>query len=136
MNGWHRFLAIAALLTSGTLAPAAAFGQGLWGGSYPGFWTYPYGGYSYQGNYQTPPYFAIHPPVYLGQRLAMPYGTSPLPRLPWQPSDGDETAIAPASFVAPSLPGVMIENPYVVAEQKQSQEIQPKRPAHRRRARS
>ena len=136
MNGRHRFLVIAALLTSGTLAPAAAFGQGFWGGSYPGFWTYPYGGYGYQGNYPTPPYFAIHPPVYLGQRLTMPYGTSPLPRLPWQPSDGDETPIAPASFVAPSLPGVMIENPYVVAERKQPQATRPKRPARQRRTRS
>lgn len=135
MSGWHRFLALAMLLTSGTLAPAAACGQGLWGG-YPGFWTYPYGGYGYQGNYQTPPYFAIHPPVYLGQRQGMPYGTSPLPRLPWQAIDGDEQAVAPTSFVEPVRPGVMIENPYVVAEQKPPEANRPKRPARQRRARS
>ena len=136
MSGWQRFLAIAVLMTSGTLAPAAAFGQGLWGGGFPGFWTYPYGGYGYQGNFATPPYFAIHPPVYLGQRLGMPYGTSPLPHMPWQSTEGDETTIAPASFVERSLPGVMIENPYVVAEEKQSEAVRPKRPARQRRARS
>lgn len=40
-------------------------------------------------NNMTPPYFALHPPVYYGQRYSMPYGLSPFAAWPQlQPTPG------------------------------------------------
>jgi hypothetical protein len=72
-------------------APSAALGSvggvgtgGFWGGGwgawYPGYPNDPWG---YQtGRIPTPPYFAIHPPVYYGKRVGMPYGNSTVTRPP------------------------------------------------------
>lgn len=46
-----------------------------------------YGASTY--NNMTPPYFALHPPVYYGQRYSMPYGLSPFAAWPQlQPTPG------------------------------------------------
>jgi hypothetical protein len=66
----------------------AGYGGG-WGAWFPGYPNDPYG---YEtGRVPTPPYFAIHPPVYYGKRVGMPYGNSTVTRPPravvdYQPS--------------------------------------------------
>jgi hypothetical protein len=53
---------------------------GGWGAWFPGYPNDPYG---YEtGRVPTPPYFAIHPPVYYGKRVGMPYGNSTVTRPP------------------------------------------------------
>lgn len=56
-------------------------GYGIgWGAWIPGYPNNPYG---YEtGRVPTPPYFAIHPPVYYGKRVGMPYGNSTVTRPP------------------------------------------------------
>ena len=72
------FLAIGAFSTS-----QSASAQGYGFGYYPGFSSLQYShGPLRVGNIPTPPYFAIHPPVYYGQRVGMPYGNSPITRPP------------------------------------------------------
>ncbi|PAY18209.1 hypothetical protein CKO51_17585 [Rhodopirellula sp. SM50] len=66
--------ALAAIAFGGSDAASAAHPAG-----YPFF---PYGFYQpygaqYGSSLQTPPYFALNPPVYYGARHARPYGISP-----------------------------------------------------------
>jgi hypothetical protein len=56
----------------------------------------------------TPPYFAIHPPVYYGGRVGMPYGNSPITRPPRQIVA--ERALSSESVPAPV--GQWIDNPF------------------------
>lgn len=86
----------------------------------------------YRTNVPTPPYFALHPPVYYGQRYYRPYGASPFASWPMlQPnpsyapvSEEMERArqgysvpqpapIIQTSVMQPEL--VMIQNPYAKA---------------------
>ena len=60
-------------------------------------------------NNATPPYFALHPPVYYGQRFARPYGASPFAAWPQLQASA---AYAPRVQVEHSM---NICNPYVVA---------------------
>ncbi len=46
------------------------------GGFQPFGFYQPYGA-RYSNSLSTPPYFALHPPVYYGARYARPYGISP-----------------------------------------------------------
>ena len=84
-------------------------------GFYSGWYPYWFGGPAYQSSrVPTPPYFAIHPPVYYGTRVGMPYGNSPITRPP-RPvirvtQTPQETEVAPE--------GQWIENPFY---QKQEQ---------------
>ena len=49
------------------------------GGFSYGWYPYWFGGPAYQSDLvPTPPYFAIHQPVYYGTRDGMPYGNSPI----------------------------------------------------------
>jgi hypothetical protein len=49
---------------------------GTYGFGHPGFWGYHGSPYSL-GQIPTPPYFAIHPPVYYSQPVPRTYGYSP-----------------------------------------------------------
>lgn len=60
------------------------------------------------GQLSVPPYFAIHPPVYYGQRVHRTYGRSPYAR----PSFGIGAPAAPQP--APQ----MVANPYVADQQQ------------------
>jgi len=72
------FLSFAAVLAVGYACPATyaqdpyafQFGYSL------GFQN------SFQNRLPTPPYFAIHPPVYYGKRYERPYGDSPFASFP------------------------------------------------------
>lgn len=91
------------------VGPSRAYSGGL---SYGGFWA-PYVSDPYSsGRIPTPPYFAIHPPVYYGLRVGMPYGDSPFARPP--------RAISRVTYAspkkAPARP-VVINNPYVSTEE-------------------
>ncbi len=112
----------------GDLAMAYLFG-------YSGF-----GGARFQTYQATPPYFAMHPPVYYGQRYTRPYGASPFAAWPqlqsnptyapqphvnrWQPFSvpscphcmtGAATGSHGIAQVAPVQP-LEIDNPYYTPE--------------------
>ena len=68
-------LVLAALVSLSTSQSASAQYPGFGGFCNPFFGG---GGLYYgSGSYRTPPYFAVHPPVYYGARYARPYGMSP-----------------------------------------------------------
>ena len=48
---------------------------------------------SFRNRLPTPPYFAIHPPVYYGQRYARPYGESPFAAFSQLRSSADYYAV-------------------------------------------
>ena len=54
----------------------------------------------------TPPYFALHPPVYYGQRVTMTYGDSPFARLPYQ----RPSASSCRHHASSARPGKMVHN--------------------------
>jgi hypothetical protein len=86
----------------------AQFGWwGVWPGSYP-YLSAPYA-YSY-GSMPTPPYFAIHPPVYYGPRIRMACGHSPIARPPLTVVDVGTSGESPE---APLQAGLAIRNPFV-----------------------
>jgi len=74
-------LCVAALIPSSAQAQwggsPLAFGGGFgpWG-LYPGF------GFAANPNVPTPPYFALHPPVYYGELQRRPYGLTPFAAWP------------------------------------------------------
>jgi hypothetical protein len=73
------------------------------------------GGIGWQSYTPAPPYFALHPPVYYGQRFTRPYGVSPFAAWPQlQPN----AAYAPQAHVerAPAIRSETICNPYVPAD--------------------
>ncbi|GIW97389.1 MAG: hypothetical protein KatS3mg111_0722 [Pirellulaceae bacterium] len=85
---WKLLLLVASV---GMLVVGASSSRGAdnnWGLA----WLYGYQGYPYTSVHPSipaPPYFAMHPPVYYGQRYARPYGVSPFAAWPQlQPSDG------------------------------------------------
>jgi hypothetical protein len=83
------------------LALAYLFGYGGYGGGYRGATT------TYN---QNPPYFAMHPPVYYGERYARPYGASPFAAWPQLRYNAD---YAPQRDVSRAQ---VICNPYTVEE--------------------
>ena len=118
---------------------SSVLAQGFWG---PGTWSvYGFGAArSWSTSRPGPPYFAVHPPVYYGQRVRMVYGDSPVVRLPgaaapasqperrevaaespvvgqWitnpfcQPGQTTGSAQSDGNASAPPVPG-MIENPF------------------------
>ena len=64
-----------------------------------------FGGFGYNINNQTPPYFALHPPVYYGQRYTRPYGASPFAAWP-------QLQANPAYAPAPHVQRATIVNPH------------------------
>jgi hypothetical protein len=65
-----------------------------------------FGGVGFNINNQTPPYFAMHPPVYYGQRYSRPYGVSPFATWPQLQAN---PAYAPSPYTHRST---VIANPY------------------------
>jgi len=64
---------------------------------------------SFRNRLPTPPYFAIHPPVYYGQRYARPYGESPYASWPLLRSSPSYHAVpAEGHFVRPHV----MDNPH------------------------
>ena len=72
-----------ALLLVGLVSSPARCSDG-WPAYYPPTWSlHPFGlAGSWSGSIPPVPYFAIHPPVYYGRRVSMPYGNSPVTRPP------------------------------------------------------
>lgn len=69
-----------------------------------------YGGARMQSYVPAPPYFALHPPVYYGQRYTRPYGVSPFAAWPQlQPN----AAYAPQQHVQRAA---VLDNPYCGSE--------------------
>lgn len=99
-----------------TLA-SSAMAQSPWYGSYGGWdWGLSAGAYNQSIiNQRTPPYYALHPPVYYsGEIIRRPYGTSPFASFDRggcceSAAHGGSSAPS-ASYVRPAL----IENPYYV----------------------
>ncbi len=97
------------------------------------------GGARYPSTFAAPPYFALHPPVYYGERFTRPYGVSPFAAWPqlqpspsyapqphvnrWQAMStphcvhcGTSAAVAPHGIVqAPAKP-IEIDNPFFQPE--------------------
>ncbi len=104
-----RVLTSIALLTvvGALFAPAASahdgYGFGLGLGFSQGYFQ------GYQGvNQRRIPYFALHPPVYYGQKVARPYGFSPFATPP---------AMVPAEMnYVPKVEVREIENPFYVPQ--------------------
>ncbi len=117
-----RFLAAAAALCF--LLPATASAYWPWHGPIAGGYGGYDNGYVYPFFYRvrsipTPPYFALHPPVYYGPRLLMrPYGNSP-----WAyPSTYERQGFIPYTAqaevrVAPQP--LLIHNPFVAQPEGQ-----------------
>lgn len=84
----------------------------------------PYG-IRYSTSVRTPPYFALNPPVYYGQRHYRPYGASPFASLPLvQAGSGYQTRAAGERSL-PSLsvphPSAATINPFCVKEAANSE---------------
>jgi hypothetical protein len=76
----RKWLVAAVIALSGWTGSQASANNG-----YPGcfgFWPY---GFQSQSSVPSPPYFALHPPVYYGERYARPYGISPFAAIPNDP---------------------------------------------------
>ena len=87
---------------------SASFAQADWGGF--GSAYYGYGGFQGGGirpYVPVPPYFALHPPVYYGQRYTRPYGASPFAAGPQLQTN---SSYAPQIHVDRAI---TIENPHV-----------------------
>ena len=87
-----------------------------WGGGFNNI----YGPYSWNrtlGYIPTPPYYALHPPVYYSHPVAAPYGLSPYPITSITPGS---TVVAERSIPKPEV----VINPYVkqdVAEEQSAE---------------
>ena len=77
--------------------------NGLWGGNPYAF-----------GRIPTPPYFALHPPVYYSHPVPRPYGFSPFPYPGWVPTPSyleEEVPAEPAIIDNPHIEGTGIVPP-------------------------
>ncbi|TWU39665.1 hypothetical protein [Novipirellula artificiosorum] len=95
-------VAIAAALSSANCASAQY--PGFLGGYGCGSGYNFYGGFG--GGYRTPPYFAMHPPVYYGARYARPYGMSPFPASPMVTAPESYRGRLESEFIQPGVPRV------------------------------
>ena len=110
---WAALCAVCFLLPS--VASAGHPWYGPVAGGYGGYDT----GYVYPYFYRvrsipTPPYFALHPPVYYGPRLLYrPYGNSPFAYPSWYERQFDNLA---SPYQAPRGPELIV-NPFVEQEE-------------------
>lgn len=92
------------LLTSSSVSAADA-------GSLAMAWMFGYGGWHQRPmvmNNFTPPYFALHPPVYYGDRYYRPYGDSPFASWPQlQPNPNYQPILGARNSMS-----LTIENPH------------------------
>lgn len=103
MSRWHSRIVATALLAGLVLTSPSARGDDLGGVCLPSWWGA--GFFPYQiNNVPTPPYFALHPPVYYGVRgLRLTEESQPVREVPASDEAGPR--------------GVMIENPFFDASQ-------------------
>ena len=101
-------LMVAALVLSCTAT--AAHAQNCVGGLGLGY-LYGYGGYNTGvSNYNhNVPYFALHPPVYYGQKYTRPYGVSPFAAWPQLQGNPGYSPVAQLN----EAPAAVIMNPHV-----------------------
>lgn len=90
---------------AGSPYPGSMFGSGYYGGV--GNFFNPYS-FPPSTSVRTPPYFAVHPPVYYSTRHARPYGMSPFAAPPMVAPSSSYHGRLHSEFVRPAL----IENPY------------------------
>lgn len=111
MKAIRAFVGLAVMCALGGALSSSARAQiGLWGTWAP-WYAYPFAPYttSYR-SIPSPPYFAVHPPVYYGPRIRMAYGHSPIARPPLTVVDVGEQEETPQW---PRPAGLTIFNPYV-----------------------
>ena len=117
MRAMRLFCYVCALAVSLSVTPAEAWDGAWYGGWGSGFvpgsaWFY------HSDSVPTPPYFAIHPPVYYG-RLALTYGPSERPQPPqvhgpvvWNPHGSRDRVL---EVHGPQVQVQVIENPFYQA---------------------
>lgn len=104
---------------------------------------YGYRGFGFGGcniNNQTPPYFAMHPPVYYGQRYSRPYGVSPFaawPQLQVNPAyaprlETERAAMIPNPYYTPGVVRSAPVNQVVVAPQQTVEPLVIKNPYYKK----
>jgi hypothetical protein len=108
-----RSAAVLSLVVGCVLSAPVARAQDLGLGA---AWLYGYGGFQQVGMrayVPAPPYFALHPPVYYGQRYQRPYGESPFaawpqlqPNIAYQPRPAAARAVTIVNPYA-CLPGTI-----------------------------
>ena len=108
------------LVTASLMALAAsvfvadtASAQQAFGFPFVGNWPYaPFARFG--GTVQSPPYFALNPPVYYGSRHARPYGISPFPAPPVVNAPANYTGQpAPQFYRPPAETPAPACNPYI-----------------------
>ena len=111
-------IAAAFMLLGSASAQAQCGGFGALGyGGIGGYGLLGLNGNAYRsGRVPTPPYFALHPPVYYSQAVSRTYGHSPFA----YPGTKETPAAAPAPKAA------MIENPHVKPAAAAKEESKPK----------
>lgn len=120
---WAILVGTFSLLVGGGAGDAGAYDFG-WG-YYPHGYPWVFGSPTYRTTtVPTPPYFAIHPPVYYGLRVGMPYGNSPITR---PPRPVVRERVVPS--VAEPSEGQWIDNPYVRSAAADSEARRPGRAA-------
>jgi hypothetical protein len=83
MNSYRFVVLLAALAFLGAVRPAGCAAFDGWNYDLLGVRGFGYSGSLYGlGRIPTPPYFALHPPVYYGDRYYRSYGDSPFARHP------------------------------------------------------
>ncbi len=98
-------IALVSVLAPGWMASQAAACDGA------GWWSnFPARQPLRTGNVPTPPYFALHPPVYYGERVRRSYGDSPYAYPAQRPR---ATASAATGRPTPPKPKLIV-NPYYV----------------------
>lgn len=123
-------ICVAVLLMLGVVTESSAQGInpcGVGGFAYPGWFGYTASPYSL-GQIPTPPYYALHPPVYYSLPVPRTYGYSPyaypgsvrtpeveMAEVIENPHAKDKPEVTPARTVAYQI----IDNPYVRSELKE-----------------
>ena len=78
MSCRHLIFSVVAIAAFAVTNSSRADGGGYYGSAFPWFGYGNNGPAAYAlGNVPTPPYFALHPPVYYSHPVARPYGSSP-----------------------------------------------------------
>lgn len=121
-------MAITSLAAGALTRPPQAAAANL--GFLPYGFYQPYG-VRYSTSVRTPPYFALNPPVYYGQRYARPYGESPFASPPLLTAPADYQVQRAAAFAPPLVPviGPVRCNPYVTRDDAPAATAAPPRPA-------
>lgn len=123
-NQLMKRLIVACLIALGAVMCASddakAQHPGAFGFAPFGFYQ-PYGA-RYGSSIQTPPYFALNPPVYYGSRHARPYGMSPFASPPLVSAPATYKGRLESTFHQPARPlsSGCCNNPYLSSKNQQS----------------